>query len=32
MEDSRHPFIIELKYAFEAERYIVFVLEYCAGG
>jgi serine/threonine protein kinase len=32
MEDAKHPFIIDLKYAFEAEKYIVFVLEYCAGG
>lgn len=26
MEQSKHPFIIELKYAFEAEKYLVFIL------
>lgn len=26
MENSKHPFLIDLKYAFEAEKYIVFVL------
>ena len=32
MVETKHPFIIELKYSFEAEKYIVFVMEYCAGG
>lgn len=32
MCESEHPFVIELKYAFESEKYIVFVVEYCAGG
>ena len=32
MVDSSHPFLIDLKYAFEAEKYIVFVMEFCAGG
>lgn len=26
MEKSKHPFIIELKYAFESEKYLVFIL------
>ena len=26
MEKAKHPFLIDLKYAFEAEKYIVFIL------
>lgn len=32
MVATKHSFVIDLKYAFEAEKYIVFVVEYCAGG
>ena len=32
MVNCNHPFVISLKCAFEAEKYIVFVLEYCGGG
>lgn len=32
MKDSTHPFLIELKYAFETDKYLVFIVEYCAGG
>ena len=31
MKDSFHPFLIELKYAFETEKYLIFIVEYCAG-
>ena len=27
-----HPFILKLEYAFESKNYIVFVIEFCAGG
>ena len=32
MAQTKHPFIIDLKYAFEAEKYIIFVVQYCPGG
>ena len=32
MEQSAHPFIIDMKFAFETEKYLAFVLEYCPGG
>ena len=32
MKESDHPFIIKMKFAFETERYLGFVLEYCAAG
>lgn len=32
MKSSEHPFVIEMKFAFECEKYLVFVMEYCAGG
>ena len=32
MVSSKHPFVIDLKYSFEAEKYIVFIMEFCAGG
>ena len=27
-----NPFIVNLEYSFESKHYLVFVLEYCAGG
>ena len=32
MEEASHPFLIEMKFAFETEKYLIFVVEYCAGG
>ena len=32
MANCKNPFVIELKYAFEAEKYLAFVMEYCSGG
>jgi serum/glucocorticoid-regulated kinase 2 len=32
MQELRHPFIIEMKFAFESASCLVFVLEFCPGG
>ena len=32
MKQSNHPFVIDLEHAFETDKYLAFVLEYCAGG
>lgn len=32
MEQLKHPFIIEMKFAFESKSSLVFVLELCPGG
>lgn len=32
MKATKFPFVIDLKYAFQAEKYIVFIVQYCAGG
>ena len=32
MANCIHPFVISLKCAFESEKYLVFVMEYCGGG
>lgn len=32
MVNCSHPFVISLKSAFESEKYIAFVMEYCGGG
>lgn len=32
MKSAEHPFVIDMKFAFESEKYLVFVMEYCAGG
>jgi serum/glucocorticoid-regulated kinase 2 len=32
MKSADHPFVIDMKFAFESEKYLVFVMEYCAGG
>jgi len=32
MKSAEHPFVIEMKFAFESDKYLVFVMEYCAGG
>ena len=32
MVDAKHPFVVELKYSFESQKHIVFVMEYCPGG
>ena len=32
MKSADHPFVIEMKFAFECDKYLVFVMEYCAGG
>eukprot|EP00916_Digyalum_oweni_P019226 GHVL01032014.1.p1 GENE.GHVL01032014.1~~GHVL01032014.1.p1 ORF type:complete len:366 (-),score=56.98 GHVL01032014.1:128-1225(-) len=32
MEQLSHPFIVELKYAFQTKKKLYFVMEYCPGG
>ena len=32
MKSSSHPFLIEMKFAFETAKYLIFVVEYCPGG
>jgi serum/glucocorticoid-regulated kinase 2 len=32
MKDTTHPFLIEMKFAFETEKFLVFIVEYCPGG
>ena len=32
MKDCNHPFLIEMKFAFESEKFLVFIVEYCPGG
>ena len=32
MKDSSHPFLIEMKFAFETGKFLIFVVEYCPGG
>lgn len=32
MAEVTHPFILELKFAFESADFLVFVLDYCPGG
>jgi serine/threonine protein kinase len=32
MAQLDHPFLLQLEFAFESKQYLVFVLEYCAGG
>ena len=32
MAGCNHPFVVDLKYAFESEKYLVFVMEYCGAG
>lgn len=32
MKSTQHPFVIEMKFAFESEKFLVFVIEYCPGG
>jgi len=32
LENIRHPFIIQMDYAFQTESKLIFVLEYCPGG
>lgn len=32
MSECSHPFLIEMKFAFETDKYLAFVLELCAGG
>lgn len=32
MKDSNHPFIVKLKYSFQSEKNICFVMEYLEGG
>ena len=32
MKTSTHPFLIEMKFAFETAKYLVFIVEYCPGG
>lgn len=32
LKQSKHPFIVRLKYAFQTNSHIYFVMEYIAGG
>lgn len=32
MKSSSHPFLIDMKFAFETSKYLIFVVEYCPGG
>lgn len=32
LEKMDHPFIVKMKYAFQTERQLFFVLDYCPGG
>ena len=32
MKSSSHPFLIDMKFAFETAKYLIFVVEYCPGG
>lgn len=32
MEELESPYLAKLYYAFETEYYLIFVIEYCAGG
>ena len=32
MKTSKHPFVIDMKFAFETAKYLIFVVEYCPGG
>jgi serine/threonine protein kinase len=32
MESATHPFLIDMRFAFETEKCLVFVIEYCPGG
>ena len=32
MRSSKHPFLIDLKFAFETDKSLIFVVEYCPGG
>jgi serum/glucocorticoid-regulated kinase 2 len=32
MKSSKHPFVIDMKFAFETGKYLIFVVEYCPGG
>lgn len=32
MKTSKHPFMIDMKFAFETENTLVFIMEYCPGG
>lgn len=32
MKTSSHPFLIDMKFAFETQKFLIFVVEYCPGG
>lgn len=32
LEKVSHPFIVKMKYAFQTEKKLFFVLDYCPGG
>lgn len=32
MSECSHPFLVEMKFAFETHKYLAFALEFCAGG
>ncbi len=32
MSTSSHPFIVEMKFSFETQKHLIFVMDYCVGG
>jgi len=32
MKSINHPFLIDMKFAFETHKFLIFVVEYCPGG
>lgn len=32
MKTIDHPFLIDMKFAFETQKFLIFVVEYCPGG
>lgn len=32
MKSSTHPFLIDMKFSFETQKFLIFVVEYCPGG
>ena len=32
MKRINHPFLIDMKFAFETQNFLIFIVEYCPGG